>query len=202
MAGMKSTIDAFRRPAEIGSISDSDGMLVTTTTGDEDEEPVEIPLYQQYGFASRPDDPDANGEAQGVLFYRHGRGNGALMLCADDGRYRVAIDKGEVVVYHKSGASVLLNKDGDIILAPAAGRNIDLAGDAHLVARKDDPVTTNMADAVNLAWDAFFSALAAAVDTHVSPGVVPPPLATLYNTAKASAMGGKIADGSTTVRTS
>ncbi len=198
MAGLKSTIDAFRRPAEIGSISDSDGMLVTTTTGDADEEPVEIPLWQQYGFASRPDDPDANGEAQGVLFYRHGRGNGALMLCADDGRYRVAIDKGEVVVYHKSGASVLLNKDGDIILAPAAGRTIDLAGDTRQVARKDDPVETDMADAPNALWDTFFVAVAAALDSIVGSGAI----TTAYNAAKATPMTGEVTDGTADVRTS
>jgi len=201
MAGsIRQSVDVLRRPVEIGTVQDTtDGMLVTVATSDADEGEIEIPHLQQYGFASRPNGPDADGEATGVIEYRGGRSSGAVLICADDGRYRVQLNESEVAVYHSSGAQIRLDAAGDIIITPATGRGIELAGAARQVARDTDPVGLQF-DALlnNPLWDAYFSGMAAALDGLLGGGNA---MQLLYNAAKAAGMEGEITSGSADVRT-
>lgn len=111
---MARSLDIHRRPPEIGTVSDVDGQACNVQGADPDETATPAPLLQQYGMTSRPLDPDNDGAAEGVIVYRHGRTDGPVVICADDSRYRIALENGEVALYSHTGAVVHLRANGDI----------------------------------------------------------------------------------------
>lgn len=81
--------------------------------------------FQEYGFSSVP-----LPGAEAVVVFPNGDRAHPLVVAVDDRDYRpVGGEPGEVVVYNASGASVRLQADGDIILTPATGRQVQIGGD-------------------------------------------------------------------------
>jgi len=88
------------------------------------EEVDDAERFQEYGFTSVPIEG-----AEAVIVFPNGDRSHPLVVAVDDRRYRpVGLERGEVAIYHKDGAIIKLNKDGDIELTPKSGRNIILAG--------------------------------------------------------------------------
>jgi phage gp45-like len=82
--------------------------------------------FQQYGFSSTP---LAGSEA--VVLFPNGDRAHPLVVAVDDRRYRpTGGDPGDVNVFHHTGARILINQDGDIVVTPATGRHVLLGSDA------------------------------------------------------------------------
>src|SRR5688500_9420098 len=75
--------------------------------------------FQQYGFTSVP-----LAGAEAVVVFPGGDRGHPLVVVVDDRAYRLTgLAAGEVAVYHKDGAKVLLKEGGDIeVTAKAGGR--------------------------------------------------------------------------------
>lgn len=74
----------------------------------------QIPLMQQYGFASSPV-PGADV----VASFQSGDHNKGVVIATNDQRYRIkTLKSGEVAIYHKSGSAVILKDDGSIEINP------------------------------------------------------------------------------------
>jgi hypothetical protein len=114
-------VERMRRPASLGTLSGASGSDATLQTEDEDEK-LPARLVQHYGFASRP--PDGT---SGVAVFQGGRSSGALVV-ATDAAGAPELEEGESVLYASNGARVLVTKDGDLVLTPAAGRKVLLGG--------------------------------------------------------------------------
>lgn len=86
--------------------------------------------FQQYGLTSVPETG-----AEAVVLFAGGRRDVGYVLAVDDRRYRVtALAPGEVALYSKAGASVVLKADGSVEVNPAPGQAVKLAGSADAVA--------------------------------------------------------------------
>lgn len=76
--------------------------------------------FQQYGFTSVP----MPGAEAVVVFPAGDRGH-PLVVAVDDRRYRLTgLTGGEVAIYHKDGAKVLLKDGGDIEITAAPGGQV------------------------------------------------------------------------------
>lgn len=86
--------------------------------------------FQQYGLTSVPA-PDA----EAVVLFVGGRRDVGYVVAVDDRRYRpTGLAEGEVALYNKAGALVVLKADGSIEVNPAPGQVVKLAGEADAVA--------------------------------------------------------------------
>ncbi len=89
------------------------GVMASETVDD-------VEHFQPYGFGSVPE----NGAEAVALFPNGDRGH-PLAVAVADRRYRpTGHEPGEVFIYHKSGAKLLMNEDGDIEIQPATGRKV------------------------------------------------------------------------------
>lgn len=80
----------------------------------------QIPLMQQYGFASSP-----LPGADAVACFQSGDCNKGVVIATNDQRYRIkTLKSGEVAIYHKSGSSVFLKNDGSIEINPKNKKTI------------------------------------------------------------------------------
>lgn len=80
---------------------------------------------QPYGFSSVP----LVGADTAIVIFPNGDRSHALLIGAADRRYRpTGGDPGDVNVYHFTGARIRMTQDGDIVVAPAPGRDV-LVGD-------------------------------------------------------------------------
>jgi phage baseplate assembly protein V len=90
--------------------------------------------FQQYGLTSVP---DAGAEA--VVLFVGGQREVGYVVAVDDRRYRVAgLAPGEVALYSKAGASVVLKADGSVVVTAGPGASVVLNGGAQSVARVGD----------------------------------------------------------------
>jgi phage baseplate assembly protein V len=90
--------------------------------------------FQQYGLTSVP---DAGAEA--VVLFVGGRRDVGYVVAVDDRRYRVTgLTPGEVALYSKTGASVVLKADGSVEVNAAPGASVVFNGGAQSVARVGD----------------------------------------------------------------
>lgn len=90
-----------------------------------------VERVQNYGFTSVP-----LAGAEAVVLFVGGRREHGLAVAVDDRRYRVTdLQPGEVAMYHKDGASVVLKADGSIEVMPKPGAVVKLAGSADAVAK-------------------------------------------------------------------
>lgn len=89
-----------------------------TFTGDEVRD--QIPLMQQYGFASSP-----LPGADAVVCFQSGDRNKGVVIATNDQRSRIkTLQSGEVAIYHKSGSAVILKNDGSIEINPKDKKTI------------------------------------------------------------------------------
>lgn len=97
---------------------------------------------QHYGLRTRP--------PQGVLAVRlgnwEGGGNG-LTVAEEDSRYGPGdLDEGEVALYNKvSGTEIRIDKDGNIKINAASGKDVIVNGGTQKVARIDDTAKASTA---------------------------------------------------------
>lgn len=85
----------------------------------------EVERFQQFGFTSVPE-----AGAETVVLFVGGNREHALAIAVDDRRYRLKnLGSGEVAVYNKTGAKIVMKANGDIEVTPKSGHKIRLAGD-------------------------------------------------------------------------
>jgi phage baseplate assembly protein V len=148
------------------------------------DEVRELERFQEYGFSSVPLDG-----AEAVAVFVGGRRDHGFVIATDDRRYRLTgLQAGEVAIYHKDGASVLLKADGSIAVTPKSGAIVQLAGNTNPVAKGDSLNTaianlgTAIASAMGSCGAPNAAASAAAVTTAVSA----------FNTAATAALSTKV----------
>jgi phage baseplate assembly protein V len=110
-----------------------------------------VERFQNYGFTSVPLEG-----AEVILLCAGGRREHAVAIAVDDRRHRLkGLADGEVALYHKDGAKVLLKSDGSIEISPKSGSDVVLAGGSAKVARKDDTTSSGelaMTGGTQLTW--------------------------------------------------
>lgn len=90
--------------------------------------------FQEYGLTSVP-----MAGAEAVVVFVGGRRDHGLVVGVDDRRYRpTGLAPGEVALYHKDGAQVLLKADGSIEVTAKPGANVVLNGGLQPIARVGD----------------------------------------------------------------
>lgn len=90
--------------------------------------------FQEYGFTSVP-----LAGAEAVVLFANGRRDHGLVVAVDDRRHRPTdLQPGEVALYHKDGARVLLKNGGSIEVTAAPGMPVVLNGGTLPVARVSD----------------------------------------------------------------
>lgn len=78
--------------------------------------------FQAYGFSSIPLDG-----ADAVIVFAGADRHHPLVVAVSDKRYRpTGGEPGEVTVYNHTGAKIKITKDGDVIVTPAAGREVQI----------------------------------------------------------------------------
>lgn len=85
-----------------------------------DEDVPDCQHHQAYGFSSVP-----LPGAEAVVLFPSGDRERPLVVAVSDRRYRPRSGQpGEVTVYNNTGAKITMTKDGDIVVEPAAGREM------------------------------------------------------------------------------
>jgi phage baseplate assembly protein V len=93
-----------------------------------------VERVQNYGFTSVP-----LPGAEAVVVFVGGQRDHGLAVAVDDRRYRLkSLQAGEVAMYHKDGARVVLKADGSIEITAKSGSNVVLNGGSLNVARVTD----------------------------------------------------------------
>lgn len=134
----------------VTSLSDQQDLTyINSFVADEDagEQQTNEPVrhLQTFGFRSRP---PVNSEIISVSVA--GSGSQKVAIASDNMELGPSdIKEGESVVYSKGGSTILLDKDGNIIIKAASGKDVTVNGGTLNVARKTDKV---IADTSMLAW--------------------------------------------------
>lgn len=147
---------------------DSDGVNVDfVMLGNERHSGVK--LMQHYGFASVP----KKGSLGVALFVGGARDNGILVASqgAPDGI--PALDAGEVALFSEFGQKVILDKNGDVVVAPASGKDVIMNGrviaKSGLVSEGDVLAVGEVAARVIKAGETYTTATAVHLSTHTHP---------------------------------
>lgn len=123
----KSTLNRLRGMVQMvyDLVFDDDGNATCKSVGDDQEEDSYSPTVgYHFGFYSRPLDG-----ARGVVLKADGHGNTSFLFGFRDKQYEISLSKGEVGIQNAFSASILLNKDGEIVLN-GGGAKIGRVGDA------------------------------------------------------------------------
>lgn len=84
----------------------------------------DLERFQNYGFTSAPSEG-----AEAVVLFVGGRRDHGLAIAVDDRRYRfMNLQDGEVAVYNRFGASIVLKASGEIEVTPKTGEVLRIAG--------------------------------------------------------------------------
>lgn len=125
IAPLKNRVANMVARAVLGTVDDSKKLQIVQLEMLEGETRDDIERFQNYGFSSRP---EAGAEA--VVLFVGGRRDHGLAIAAEDRRYRfVNLTAGEVVVYNRFGASIVMKANGDIQVTPKPGQKLKVAGD-------------------------------------------------------------------------
>lgn len=128
-----------------------------------------VRLMQHYGFASVP----KNGALGVALFVGGARDNGVLVASQGDAGGIPALESGEVALFSEYGQKVVLDKNGDVIVAPASGRDVVMNGrviaKSGLVSEGDVLAVGEVAARVIKAGDTYTDATAVHLSTHSHP---------------------------------
>lgn len=116
--------------AVVSRVDDSTKLQTLQVDVGEDETREGLERFQQYGLTSVP-----TPGAEAVVLFVGGRRDVGYVVALDDRRYRVkGLAQGEVALYNKAGASVVLKADGSVEVNPATGQVVKLAGQTDAVA--------------------------------------------------------------------
>ena len=126
--------------------------------------------FEPYGITSRPRDPAATGDeagaAEAITLALGGNVDNQVVVMVADRRFRLmGLEKGEVALYNFTGANVLLDEDGNLVVTPKAGEEVLLggAGAAKEVVRKGDATLSDSStDSAYWTWISGFVAQFAA----------------------------------------
>jgi phage baseplate assembly protein V len=133
LAPLRTRIANLVSRAVVQLVKDSTGLQVMQVSALDGETREALERFQEYGFTSVP---LAGSEA--VVLFVGGRRDHGLVLAVDDRRYRKqSLEAGEVALYHKDGASILLKSDGSIEVTPKSGQNVILSGGTKQIALAD-----------------------------------------------------------------
>jgi phage gp45-like len=88
-----------------------------------DDDDIEGTVGWNFGFYSRPNDG-----ARGVVVKLGGRGNHSILVAYRDKQYELSLEKGECGMKNAFDATVLLNKQGEIVLN-GGGNKVARVGD-------------------------------------------------------------------------
>ncbi len=102
--------------------SDDDGLVAKGK--DIHDEDIEPSVGYHFGFYSRPKDG-----ARGIVVKVGGRGNTSVLVAFRDKQYEMTLEKGECGMKNAFDASILLNKDGEILLNGGSAK-VGRVGDA------------------------------------------------------------------------
>lgn len=117
--------------AVVSRVDDDTKLQTLQVKAGEDEVRDGLERFQQYGLTSVPE-PDA----EAVVLFVGGRRDVGYVLAVEDRRYRLkGLQQGEVALYSKTGASVVLKADGSVEVNPAPGQVVKLAGEMDAVAK-------------------------------------------------------------------
>lgn len=105
-----------------------DGKVNISLLADETREDVDF--FQQYGFTSMP-----KGTVGAVaLFVGGSRDNGVVVASrGEDKDMGVQLEKGEVAMHSSFGSSIILKKDGSIVIKSKTGQPVRVEGDVNVV---------------------------------------------------------------------
>lgn len=143
---------------------DDTGKLQTLQIGDTPGGPYDgCEHVQPFGFTSVP----LEGADTAIVVFPNGDSRHPIVVSVADRRYRpTGGDPGTVTVYNHTGASITINKDGDIVARPASGRKMlvdDGSGAAALPTMAD---FNGIISIMNAAGTGAATALPAAVATY------------------------------------
>lgn len=106
--------------------------LITTSDGHTGEELHEIPMLEQFGFASVP--PKGS---DGIAFMPDGYSENGVTAFFDSPQHKPTLTEGESCIYDKFGNKVTL-KNGSIVINAVGNLNIVVTGNVSITA----PMTT------------------------------------------------------------
>lgn len=92
----------------------------------------DVDFFQQYGFSSRP-----KGFVGAVaLFVGGSRDNGVVVASrGEDNDMGISLEPGEVAVHSSFGSSIILKKDGSVMIKTNTGKPLRVEGDVHVVGK-------------------------------------------------------------------
>lgn len=129
-----------------------------------------VRLMQHYGFASRPD----SGAKAVALFVGGSRDNGVVVATQGAPSGIPDLDDGEVAVFSRYGQKILLDKDGNVQVIPASGKDVIFEG---RVVAKDDIISESnilsvgeVAAKVTKIGESYSEVVAVHLSTHVHAG--------------------------------
>lgn len=168
------------------------GLQVTMLDGETRDQ---LERFQQYGFTSVP-----LPGAEGIALFMGGRRDHGVVIAVEDRRYRLkGLAPGEVALYHKDGAYVLMKADGSIEVKSTVKVVVDaplteLAQPAADAALKGTAFNTALGTFLT-ALGTYIAAIQAVADP---PGTVTTTFATAtttFGTAATSALSAKVKIG-------
>ncbi|MBR6450540.1 MAG: phage baseplate assembly protein [Fibrobacter sp.] len=92
----------------------------------------DVDFFQQYGFSSRP-----KGSVDAVAVFVGGsRDNGVVVASrGEDDNMGISLEPGEVAMHSSFGSSIILKKDGSVMIKTNTGKPLRVEGDVHVVGK-------------------------------------------------------------------
>lgn len=82
-----------------------------------------VDFMQQYGFSSFP-----CGECSAVALFVGGNRDNGIVVASRGENIEIGLEKGEVAMHSSFGSSIILKKDGSIVITPKVGQNLKVEG--------------------------------------------------------------------------